>query len=626
MEIERLIEIAQDVNLLSEAAQLCYIKQRLTDANCELILPLIGEFSAGKTTLINALTDSKKLETASKPTTATIYEIHFGEEKCFAEIYDESGNKKRIDDISSLINDELADALVVNVFDTSKRVPSGIILVDTPGLSSSDPRHKQTLIDFLPKADAVLLAVDVNQSVTKSLTDFIQTMSLAKRPVFLILTQCDTKSPSDVENQKKYIADNCHLPLGQVVCVSAKRNQLDDLYKLLDSIQAEKATILQQVNAHRIKSIISTMLEHIDNMLKVSGSDKELEEAIGGKEAELKQISCNIESLISSSRNDIEDIERNICRIFEDSVFERMDSIVAGKSENYDGEATSAINSLASIYINDFRNRIHRVLAEKANERQNSLEGIDLQSVLNLDLSSLSAGTLSYNLDLNSIGHEKDGIISVGVKVAAAAVVASAVVATAGAAAGAAAGTAGTAAGTAGAASTAGAAGAATTAVEVGTMVEAVDIATDVGSIISNQKHISRVQKAMQFAGKASEQYETIESMNQNAGQKVGQNKGIVEGLVGFVTDKTWGKPQRRRAIRMYIDDTLMPQFKLAMSDNSTSVVNSISNALHQEALVTIAEKKTALEMLRQQHKEQRETFKKRLETLRDYKNELLTV
>ncbi len=602
---------------------MCYIKQRLTDANCELILPLIGEFSAGKTTLINALTDSKKLETASKPTTATIYEIHFGEEKCFAEIYDESGNKKRIDDISSLINDELADALVVNVFDTSKRVPSGIILVDTPGLSSSDPRHKQTLIDFLPKADAVLLAVDVNQSVTKSLTDFIQTMSLAKRPVFLILTQCDTKSPSDVENQKKYIADNCHLPLGQVVCVSAKRNQLDDLYKLLDSIQAEKATILQQVNAHRIKSIISTMLEHIDNMLKVSGSDKELEEAIIGKEAELKQISRNIESLISSSRNDIEEIERDICRIFEDSVFERMDSIVAGKSENYDGEVTSAINSLASIYINDFRNRIHRVLAEKANERQNSLEGIDLQSVQNLDLSSLSAGTLSYNLDLNSIGHEKDGIISVGVKVAAAAVVVAAVAATAGAAAGAAG-----AAGSAGAAGAAGAgtAGAATTAVEVGTMVEAVDIATDVGSIISNRKHISRVQKAMQFAGKASEQYETIESMNQNAGQKVGQNKGIVEGLVGFVTDKTWGKPQRRRAIRMYIDDTLMPQFKLAMSDNSTSVVNSISNALHQEALVTIAEKKAALEMLRQQHKEQRETFKKRLETLRDYKNELLTV
>ena len=104
MDIDRLIQIAQDVNLLSEAAQLSYIKQRNADDNCELILPIIGEFSAGKTTLINALTDSKKLETASKPTTATIYEIHFGCESCYAEVFDDEGNKNRIDDISSLIN------------------------------------------------------------------------------------------------------------------------------------------------------------------------------------------------------------------------------------------------------------------------------------------------------------------------------------------------------------------------------------------------------------------------------------------------------------------------------------------------------------------------------------------
>lgn len=113
MEIEKLIEIAQDINMLSEAAQLCLIKQRSEDDNCELILPIIGEFSAGKTTLINALTDSKKLETASRPTTATIYEIHFGCDSCYAEVFDEEGNKKRIDDIGRLANNELKDSLVV---------------------------------------------------------------------------------------------------------------------------------------------------------------------------------------------------------------------------------------------------------------------------------------------------------------------------------------------------------------------------------------------------------------------------------------------------------------------------------------------------------------------------------
>ena len=81
MNIDRLIAISQDLGLLNEATQLQLIKERSSNSECELILPLVGEFSAGKTTLINALLESeRKLETATEPTTATLFEIHFGAE------------------------------------------------------------------------------------------------------------------------------------------------------------------------------------------------------------------------------------------------------------------------------------------------------------------------------------------------------------------------------------------------------------------------------------------------------------------------------------------------------------------------------------------------------------------
>ena len=249
--IDRLISIAQDIGLTSEAAQLSYIKQRLTNENCELILPLVGEFSAGKTTLINSLTDAKQLETATKPTTATIFEIHFGSDNCYAEVYDEQGGKVRVDDISSLKNEKLGDSLVVNVFDTSKRIPSNIVLVDTPGLSSEDPRHRQTLVDFLPNADGILLVVDVNQQITRSLTDFINMMNMAQRPVFLVLTKCDTKAATELESAKQYIADNSKLPLSRLVCVSAAKGDVEELSHLLNAIQAEKGKILEKVNEQR---------------------------------------------------------------------------------------------------------------------------------------------------------------------------------------------------------------------------------------------------------------------------------------------------------------------------------------------------------------------------------------
>lgn len=615
--IDRLISIAQDISLTSEAAQLSYIKQRLMNENCELILPLVGEFSAGKTTLINSLTDAKQLETATKPTTATIFEIHFGCDSCYAEVYDEQGGKVRVDDISSLKNDNLGDSLVVNVFDTSKRIPSNIVLVDTPGLSSEDPRHRQTLVDFLPNADGILLVVDINQQITRSLTDFINMMNMAQRPVFLVLTKCDTKAATELESAKQYIADNSKLPLSRLVCVSAAKGDVEELGHLLDAIQAEKGKILEKVNEQRLKDIVKTMVAHIDELVAVSSSDKELESAIREKEQELKKIDRTIDRLIDASRFDIESVERDIERKFQDTAFERLDAIAASKSSNFNGEAVTAINNMASICLNDFKNGVERIIAEKARQQKSSGETMSWSSLQNIDTSQLDISGLTFDLDLNAIGHEYDGAIATGVKVAAAAAAVAAVVATAGGAAGVA-GAAGTA--------EAGGAAAADLTLSAGGMLEAADIATDVGSIVSNQRHISRVQQAVAFVGKASEQYGNIEQMNVNAGQQVGANKGLVEGLVGFVTDKAMGKPQRRRAIREYIDGTLTPQFKRAMGENSRMVIDILSKKLHDEALVTISEKKQALEALQQENKEKKESYQQRVETLHDYQNELLTL
>lgn len=616
--IDRLISIAQDIGLTSEAAQLSYIKQRLTNENCELILPLVGEFSAGKTTLINSLTDAKQLETATKPTTATIFEIHFGSDNCYAEVYDEQGGKVRVDDISSLKNEKLGDSLVVNVFDTSKRIPSNIVLVDTPGLSSEDPRHRQTLVDFLPNADGILLVVDVNQQITRSLTDFINMMNMAQRPVFLVLTKCDTKAATELESAKQYIADNSKLPLSRLVCVSAAKGDVEELSHLLNAIQAEKGKILEKVNEQRLKDIVKAMVAHIVELLKVSSSDKELENAIREKEQELKKIDRAIERLIDASKYDIESEERDIERKFQDTAFERLDAIAASKSSNFNGEAVSAINNMASICLNDFKNGVERIIVEKARQQKSSDDTMAWSSLQNIDMSQLAISGLTFDLDLDAIGHEYDGAIATGVKVAAAAAAVAAVVATAGGAAGAV--------GAAGTAAEAGGAAAADMALSTGGMLEVADIATDVGSIVSNQRHISRVQQAVAFVGKASEQYGNIDQMNVNAGQQVGANKGIIEGMVGFVTDKMMGKPQRRRAIREYIDGTLTPQFKRAMGENSRIVIDILSKKLHDEALVTISEKKQALETLQQEYKEKKESYQQRVETLRDYQNELLTL
>ena len=613
--IEFLKEVAQELGQQNILNGLNAIQKRVSQQNANLLIPLVGEFSSGKTTLLNALTDSKKLETATKPTTATIYEIHFGCNKCEANVVLSDGQVAHFDDLGQLKNDQLSDAQIVTVFDTSTKVPSSTILVDTPGLSSPVVKHRQVLVDFLPSADAILLVVDINQLVTRSLTDFIDMIKLSKRPVYIVLTKSDTKSASEIEAAKQYIADNCKLPVQQVVVVSAAKENMSELYALLETIQKSKNEILAKVDGQRIKDLAQILVNRVDEMLTASSSDENLDMEIRRQQLDLDKIKRNINRLIDSMASDICEDGTKISRRFEDSMYEKLGALVAGGSANMDNDALSVINNTASLLLSEYKNNIMGILKSKVQSAQGSDSEIPVESLMSIDLSGVQISGLSYDLDLNSMGHEYDGMIKTGV-IAVAAVAAT--VATAGAAdaATAAAGAEG-AAGAAGTAGAASAAGTVATTVAASKAVDIVDTATDVGSIIYTSKMMKRIAKTEEFAGKAVDKYNKIEKADK---------KGILSSMVGFATERLLSKPQRVRAVRNYVDGTLAPEFKSQMENLSQSVVNMVRGGLQNDASEMIAQKTAMLNELKEQCSEHKAEFARRKETLKQYKEKLSTI
>lgn len=596
MEINRLINIAQDLGFEDLEKDLQWLSYRMAQKNSALILPLVGEFSAGKTTLLNSLTDNKQLETNIKPTTATIFEIHFGCDSCHAIVFGSKGERKEVANIENLKNSDLADAKVVEVFDTSKRVPSSTIIVDTPGLSSPNPKHKQTLVDFLPKADGVLLVIDINQGLTKSTTDqeFLKTIALSKRPIYAVFTQCDLKSSVEIEAQKKYLIENAQIPIKEVVCVSGKTGDLDELYQLLQKIQNDKDEILTQVNEQRLKNTAALMSSRIDELLNATHSDKELEDAISEKKSELNKLNRNIDSLISSVEEDINANSNDIIRKFEDVIFDKLENLVAGKSSNFDAEAISAINATTSLLFNEYKEAVKDTLKKKATERRGGNDAVTLRSLEDIDVSSFSVHGVCYNLNLNTMGHEYDSIIATAATAA--------VVIGAGIYGGVAAG-----------------AGAAFDNLDTAT-----DIIFDGSSVINSSTAFAQPQNNQQET--KTSQGEDGETVIVAPANNQRQSGGLVTTLVGLVTDKTMGKPQRRRAIHDYMDGTLIPNFKSEIKSLSMYMTSSIRDALHEEAAQSINEMTEALEQLRTQMREQRQNYQNRINELRAYKNELLNI
>ena len=565
MEANRLIEIANALEMPSLVKSIELLASKNSVSECPLVLPLVGEFSSGKTTLINSLTDSKQLETATKPTTATIYEVHFGAEKCRANIVNTDGSEESVGNIGELRNEKLANAKVVEVFDTSKTVPSSIVLVDTPGLSSPDPQHKQTLVEFLPQADGILLVSDINQQITRSITDFIKTMELSQRAIYLILTKCDTKAESELKKVKEYISNNIKIPVEQIFCVSAAKGNLSELSSLFETIQKDKYSILQKVNEQRLRKICSLLQSKIDEILSVSNNDANLDNAIVEQQHNLNKLQRNIDRLIGDVQTELEDISRNISRTFEDRIFDGLDSLAAGKSSDFDSEAVSIVNSTSSLLVNEFKERLQEVLRDKASQRRGSEDAVSLSSLESLDLSDIKITGLQYNLNLNVMGHEYDGLIASGIKVA------------------------GTAAAFAVGAYYVGAGGALDAADTVS------DIACDGDAVVS--KVVSK-------------------TTNQ-------PKSGIIESVVGLITDSSMGKPQRRRAIRNYLDSSLIPTFKNELTRNRENLVRQIKTSLNEEAKSMIDSMSSALEHLRAEKQEAKSKYEERINTLKKYKTEL---
>lgn len=593
--VDFLMTVAQELGFERIYKELQGIKKRGESENAQITIPLVGEFSSGKTTLLNSLTDSKKLETATQPTTATIYELHFGAPKCEAYIYNADGTEVHTEDLDTLKNDLLATADIVSVYDTSTKVPSTTLLVDTPGLSSPDPKHKQVLVDFLPQADAILLVVDINQQLTRSLTDFIETIKLSKRPIFMVLAKADTKSAEEVEAAKQYMADNSKLPINQIVVCSAAKDDTSELTSLLNDLQSIKKQVIDQVDGQRVEDIAKVLLQNIEDLLSSSSKDKDPDIEVKKMESELTRIARNIEKLISRMRDDIEDRERAVSRAFEDSMLIKLDSLVARKSNNYDAEAAAIINQTSSAMLGEYLSSIHGILQEKAMSAYGSDEEIPLESLSTIDISSVNVDLSNCsNIGLNSMGHEYDGIIK-------GAMIGALVVATI---------------------ATAHAAGGATT---VGTIASVADTATDIGSIHSNrklkqqlkkttEKAAKNVQKAAEFGGKVMVQTQKIEEKD---------TKGFFNSISSMISEKAFSKPQRKKAVGDFVYNTLAPLFKQQLQSGTTFVVGAIQENLLNASSEVIDQKKTLLAQLKEDRDNKAEEYERYIAKLTEYKEQL---
>ena len=583
--LQTLREVAQALGATHIQTALEQIIVRQSQQECPITLPLVGEFSAGKTSLLNALTDTKALETAVLPTTATLFEVHFGCPTAYAEVLSANGETQRVSDIASLKNSQLGSAQLVTVFDTSTRVSPEIVLVDTPGLSAPDPRHRQVLTEFLPKADAILLVSDINQQLTRSLANFCRDMKLANKSIYMVLTKCDSKTPDERKAARDYILAQRELGFADVVCVSGVTGEVDELMKVFKEISAKKQEILAKADTARLAQIKQELETTLEEQLTALESIDNCKAALAEEERKLKQLQNAINRLTESCDSAVDDIARDTRRVFATAMQQQLCSLVQQSGNNFDRQAIDTINKCATITMQQFRSRVQQVIVEASN-RANRESGLSTEILQSVDLSQVECQGLSYGINLNQIGHEYDSYIKFG---ALAAVGAAAMFALP-------------------AAGIVGSVGGA---------------ALEVGEVAAINRARTMAARASRMVQKAQEYVERGRAIDQQVGDNLGQNDGMVSKLIGWTTDKIYGKSQREYTVRTYLDQTLIPEFESVMNGNRALVFELIKEALQRSNEAAIAERRRVLEQVRDEHEQKKAETETRRSQLQGFRTAL---
>ncbi|EHO07807.1 hypothetical protein HMPREF9714_02405 [Myroides odoratimimus CCUG 12901] len=611
-----LLEVAEELKLQDVSLELSMIQDRMMSQNKDIIIPIVGEFSAGKTSLLNAISDSKKLETASRPTTAVIYEMFFGSNKEYAELYDNESLLKTVDDLSHIKNEELNNISLIKVFDTSKRVPESTILVDTPGLSSNSPQHIEALSNYLPQADALFLCIDANQQLTKSMIDFLEINSLSHLPIYLIVTKSDTKAPAEIKEIKNYIASNIKLTIEKVITVSAKNNELNEFEELLQEVQSNKNAIVNKALEFKVNATAKYLSSYLTELIGNSQIDKDIKIKLEEKQRELSKIERSVDLLINEVNVGLNNSERNCVKSFENTMQTRLDELIVSNPNNIDHQAFSMVNTLSNVVFSNFKNDVLTKFYALSNDRKYSELGEALRTLQGVDLSDVQIDQLSYNINLEAAGSKAIKNVATGLKIVAGI---AAVAVTAGLAAPAVAGTA------AATGATTGAATLVNGAVATNTVMNVVDSATDVMNISSN----IRTRKAMANMNRISNAVQAnmpvINQYDMQMGQMVSPNtkKGFVENIVSKIGDSALGKPQRRKMINEYMSSTLIPEFESQLQMVKLSLLGNIQTSLKSEIAMSLQQYRDNIEELSRLNKDAHEEYKMKVNKYKEYINEL---
>lgn len=283
--------------------KLSEIQGNITDA--ELIVPVVGGFSAGKSTLLNSFLGNEILPTAVTPETALATELRYSDSN-YIEAVTASGAVERhqLADFARLKdNAQNFKNLRVYLNNENLKAIQPLVLVDMPGFDAPIENHNQAILNYLERGVFFVFLTSIEDgNITLSMKREIDNLQQIGKGFAFCISKTNLRAPDDVKAVQQKIAEQLEDDFdytGQIALLDMDggnnlKNILtavnpDELFKLLfiDELRENYTGLIQSINVK-----ISTF----------KSDRKEIEETLSALQNSLQGIEAKKQSAI----NDVE--------------------------------------------------------------------------------------------------------------------------------------------------------------------------------------------------------------------------------------------------------------------------------------------------------------------------------
>lgn len=272
-------------------------------AGQKMLVPIVGEFSSGKSTMINTILGESILPVDITPETSLATELHYTQGEEYAEGIFADGSSKRyeISKIKQLTND--ADnyrSARVYLKNQQLQELEPLILVDMPGFSAPKEQHNKAISEYLNKGCYYIVLNKVTSgTISRSLLNRLREINSFGRNFSVFLSNSDVMQDSKVQEVKSVCEEVLEDEFGKKINVGVINNtDTESVKKCLSGI--DENVLFKQLYFSAANEICNSLLEGLNVQIKAAKSKKsELESGI-------EEIKKSIEKIKSTSESDVQ--------------------------------------------------------------------------------------------------------------------------------------------------------------------------------------------------------------------------------------------------------------------------------------------------------------------------------